>query len=138
MQLLGLAAASLPDFNPNQFGQISDNARFNRATKGLYEMGSTFKVLNTAIALETGATNINQKFEVTKPLRISRFIITDYKPRARPLNVPEIMVYSSNIGSARIAEKIGGKSLLSSEAMWHAMFPKEIPCGAGPGFYSEP
>ena len=102
-----LAAASLPDFNPNQFGRVSDDARFNRATKGLYEMGSTFKVLNTAIALETGAANINQRFEVAKPLRISRFTITDYKPRVRPLNVPEIMVYSSNIGSARIAEAIG-------------------------------
>ena len=44
--------ASLPDFNPNQFGRTSADARFNRATKGLYEMGSTFKVLNTAIALK--------------------------------------------------------------------------------------
>ena len=105
-----LAAASLPDFNPNQFGRVSDDARFNRATKGLYEMGSTFKVLNTAIALETGAANINQRFEVAKPMRISRFTITDYKPRIRPLNVPEIMVYSSNIGSARIAEAIGAET----------------------------
>mgnify|MGYP001452837172 CR=1 FL=1 len=105
-----LAAASLPDFNPNQFGRVSDDARFNRATKGLYEMGSTFKVLNTAIALETGAANINQRFEVAKPLRISRFTITDFKPRFRPLNVPEIMVYSSNIGSARIAEAIGAET----------------------------
>jgi cell division protein FtsI (penicillin-binding protein 3) len=105
-----LAAASLPDFNPNQFGKVNDDARFNRATKGLYEMGSTFKVLNTAIALETGAANINQRFEVAKPLRISRFTITDYKPRLRPLNVPEIMVYSSNIGSARIAEAIGAET----------------------------
>jgi cell division protein FtsI (penicillin-binding protein 3) len=105
-----LAAASLPDFNPNQFGRVSDDVRFNRATKGLYEMGSTFKVLNTAIALETGAASINQRFEVAKPLRISRFAITDYKPRFRPLNVPEIMVYSSNIGSARIAEAIGAET----------------------------
>jgi cell division protein FtsI (penicillin-binding protein 3) len=50
-----LAVASLPDFNPNQFALASDDMRFNRATKGLYEMGSTFKVLNTAIALESGA-----------------------------------------------------------------------------------
>jgi len=105
-----LAAASLPDFNPNQFSRVSDDAKFNRATKGLYEMGSTFKVLNTAIALETGAANINQRFEVAKPLRISRFTITDYKPRFRPLNVPEIMIYSSNIGSARIAEEIGAET----------------------------
>ena len=105
-----LAAASLPRFNPNQFALASADARFNRATKGLYEMGSTFKVLNTAIALETGAADINQRFDVGKPMRISRFTITDYKPRNRPLNVPEIMVYSSNIGSARIAEEIGAET----------------------------
>ena len=102
-----LSLASFPDFNPNEFGLASDDARFNRATKGLYEMGSTFKVLNTAIALETGAATVGQQFEVAKPLRIARFTITDYHPYKRPLNVPEILVYSSNIGSALMAEKIG-------------------------------
>ena len=105
-----LAVASLPDFNPNQFSIVNDNARFNRATKGLYEMGSTFKVLNTAIALETGAATTNQRFEVSKPLRVSRFTITDYHPHNKPLNVPEILVYSSNIGSALMAEAVGAKT----------------------------
>ena len=53
-----LAMVSLPDFNPNHLGRIEADARFNRATKGLYEMGSTLKVLNTAIALETGAVQM--------------------------------------------------------------------------------
>ncbi len=105
-----LAMASMPDFNPNKFSLADDNARFNRATKGLYEMGSTFKVLNTAIALETGAATKDQRFEVSKPLRVSRFTITDYHPHKRPLNVPEILVYSSNIGSALIAEAIGAET----------------------------
>jgi cell division protein FtsI (penicillin-binding protein 3) len=104
-EILGMA--SLPDFNPNSFGLASEDARFNRATKGVYEMGSTFKVLNTAIALESGATTLRQTFEVSKPLRISRFTITDYHPYKRPLNVPEILVYSSNIGSALMAEAVG-------------------------------
>ena len=105
-----LAAVSLPDFNPNQFAKASDDARFNRATKGLYEMGSTFKVLNTAIALESGAVTTNQRFEVSKPLRVSRFTINDYHPHKEPLNVPEILVYSSNIGSALMAEAIGAET----------------------------
>ncbi|XDZ67939.1 peptidoglycan D,D-transpeptidase FtsI family protein [Alphaproteobacteria bacterium LSUCC0226] len=105
-----LAVTSLPDFNPNKFSLASDDARFNRATKGLYEMGSTFKVLNTAIALESGAATTNQRFEVSKPMRISRFTITDYHPHNEPLNVPEILVYSSNIGSARMAEAIGAQT----------------------------
>jgi cell division protein FtsI (penicillin-binding protein 3) len=105
-----LAVASLPDFNPNQFSIVNDNERFNRATKGLYEMGSTFKVLNTAIALESGAATTNQRFEVSKPLRVSRFTITDYHTHNKPLNVPEILVYSSNIGSALMAEAVGAKT----------------------------
>ena len=105
-----LAVASLPDFNPNQFALANDDMRFNRATKGLYEMGSTFKVLNTAIALESGAATTNQRFEVSKPMRVSRFTITDYHPHNKPLNVPEILIYSSNIGSARMAEAIGAET----------------------------
>ena len=67
-------------------------------------------MLNTAIALETGAVQIQQRFEVSKPLHISRFKISDFHPHTRPLNVPEILVYSSNIGSALIAEAIGAKT----------------------------
>ena len=102
-----LAMVSLPDFNPNHLGKISADARFNRATKGLYEMGSTFKVLNTAIALETGAVRMGQTYDVAKPLRVARFTINDFHVYKRPLNISEILVYSSNIGSAKMAEAIG-------------------------------
>jgi len=105
-----LAMVSLPDFNPNHLGVISEDARFNRATKGLYEMGSTFKVLNTAIALETGTASLGQRYNVAKPLRVSRFTINDFHVYKRPLNISEILVYSSNIGSAKMAEEIGPKT----------------------------
>ncbi len=102
-----LAMVSLPDFNPNHLGKINADARFNRATKGLYEMGSTFKVLNTAIALETGAVHLGQTYDVAKPLRVARFTINDFHIFERPLNISEILVYSSNIGSAKMAEAVG-------------------------------
>ena len=102
-----LALTSLPDFNPNHFASAVDDARFNRATKGVFEMGSIFKVLNTAIALETGASGIEQRYEVSKPIYVARHRIADYHPYDRPLSLSEILVYSSNIGSARIAEVIG-------------------------------
>ena len=54
-------------------------------------MGSTFKVLNTAIALESGTVKTDQRFEVSKPLRVSRFTITDYHPHKKALNVPEFL-----------------------------------------------
>ncbi len=102
-----LAIVSLPDFNPNHLGKISADARFNRATKGLYEMGSTFKVLNTAIALETGSVQMGERYDVAKPLHVASFTINDFHVFKRPLNISEILVYSSNIGSAKMAEAIG-------------------------------
>ena len=79
--------------------------RFNRATLGVYEMGSTFKIFNTAMALESGVVKVSDKFDATKPLHIARFTINDDHPKKRWLTVPEIFVYSSNIGSAQMAHE---------------------------------
>jgi len=105
-----VAMVSLPDFNPNHFARIVDDARFNRATLGLYEMGSTFKVLNTAIALEAGTTTLETRYEVSKPLRVARHTIRDFHMHDWKLSVPEILVLSSNIGSARMAAEIGAET----------------------------
>jgi len=102
-----LALASLPDFDPNHLMAAEEKARFNQAAKGVFEMGSIFKVLNTAIALESGAARLDSQFEVARPMRVSRFAIRDYHPLKGPLSVPEILVHSSNIGSARMADLIG-------------------------------
>ena len=105
-----VAMVSLPDYNPNHFARIDDDARFNRATLGLYEMGSTFKVLNTAIALEAKTTTLDRRYEVSKPLRLGRFAIRDFHMHDWDLSVPEILVLSSNIGSARMAAEIGAEA----------------------------
>ena len=104
-----LALVSLPDFNPNQFAMIDAETRFNRATLGLYEMGSTFKVLNTAMALEAGTTSIERRYDVARPLRVGGHRINDYHVYNWPLSVPEILVLSSNIGSAKMAAEIGAE-----------------------------
>lgn len=104
-----LAMVSLPDFDPNIAGSADDESAFNRATKGVYEMGSTFKLLNAAIALDTGAVDINAGYDASKPIRISRFTISDYHPENRWLTVPEIIIHSSNIGSAKMAVDIGSE-----------------------------
>jgi cell division protein FtsI (penicillin-binding protein 3) len=101
-----LAVVSLPDFDPNTAGAAPDEARFNRCTLGVYEMGSTFKIFNTAMALDAGVVTLDDGFE-TRPIRIGGFTINDYKPKNRRLSVPEIFMYSSNIGSARMAEQAG-------------------------------
>jgi cell division protein FtsI (penicillin-binding protein 3) len=99
-----LAMASLPDFNPNDPGAaVTDEKYMNRAVQGVYEMGSTFKTFTMAMALEHGVASLEDAYDATKPIHISRFTIRDDHPKARWLNLPEIYMYSSNIGSARIA-----------------------------------
>ena len=129
-----LALASLPDFNPNHFGGTDDDTRFNRATLGLYEMGSTFKVLNTAMALQAGTTTLNRRYEVAKPLRIGGHRINDFHVYDWPLTVPEILVLSSNIGSAQMAAEIGAETqqaYLRRLGMFEQL-PLEIPEVATP------
>jgi cell division protein FtsI (penicillin-binding protein 3) len=102
-----LAMVSLPDFDPNEPGSAPDDARFNRVTLGVYEMGSTFKIFNTAMALETGTTTLAGGYDATHSIQVARFTITDYHAQRRWLSVPEIFMYSSNIGSVRMALDAG-------------------------------
>lgn len=102
-----VAMVSLPDFDPNLAGDMSDDQRFNRATLGVYEMGSTFKIFNTAMALDAGTVTLNDGYDATKPIRVSRFTINDFHGEHRWLSVPEIFKYSSNIGSVKMAMDVG-------------------------------
>ena len=101
------ALASLPDYNANNYKNITDDKLFNRATKGIYELGSTLKLITAAVALESGLFKENEVFDVSKPLKISSRTIKDFHPLNYAINIPEIIVHSSNIGSAKIAEKLG-------------------------------
>ena len=102
-----ISLVSLPDFDPNHPAQADGDSRFNRATLGVYELGSTFKIFNTALALETGISTMQSGYDATKPIKIARFSIRDYHAKKRVLSVPEIFIYSSNIGSALMAQEVG-------------------------------
>lgn len=104
-----VAISSLPEFDPNQPGNANDNARFNRATLGVYEMGSTFKTFTAAAALHYGSVALRGGYDATHPLQEGRFTISDAHPEGRWLSVPEIIAYSSNIGAARMALDLGSK-----------------------------
>jgi len=102
-----LAMVSLPDFDPNIAGSAEGDSAFNRATKGVYEMGSTFKLLTVATALDAGVVDITGGYDASEPIRIARFVINDFHPEKRWLSVPEIIIHSSNIASAKMAQDIG-------------------------------
>ncbi|WP_337996131.1 penicillin-binding protein 2 [Oleispirillum naphthae] len=105
-----VALTSLPDFDPNRPETMTPDAMFNRATLGVYEIGSVFKIFNTAIALESGKIHVSDRFDATAPVQIARYTIHDLHPQKRWLSVPEILVHSSNIGSARMALDFGAET----------------------------
>lgn len=104
-----IAVSSLPEFDPNKPGAASDDARFNRATLGAYEMGSTFKTFTFAAALENGTTTMKGGYDASHPIHQGNFTISDAHPEGRWLTVPEIFGHSSNIGTAKMALDLGGK-----------------------------
>ncbi len=102
-----VALASLPSFDPNDMSKATEDGLFNRATLGTYEMGSVFKIFNTAMALDDHVTTLAGSYDATHPIHIGRFTIHDDHAKARWLTVPEIFMYSSNIGSAKMAVDAG-------------------------------
>lgn len=102
-----IAMSSLPSFDPNQPGAIAQDLRFNRTTLGVYEMGSTFKIFTTAMALDAGTVSLRGGYDATNPIRIARFTIRDFHAKKRWLSVPEIFMYSSNIGTVKMALDVG-------------------------------
>ncbi len=102
-----VAMASVPDFDPNNPVTAQDKDHLNRMSAGLFEMGSTFKSFTTAMALDSGKVNLNSRFDATRPITIGRQTIRDFHGKHRVLTVPEVFIYSSNIGSAREADVVG-------------------------------
>ncbi len=102
-----VAMVSLPSYDPEKPAAASADARFNRASLGIYEMGSVFKIFTTAMALDEGVVTLNDGYDVRKPIRISRFTIRDYHPKNRWLSIPEIFMYSSNIGTVHMVMDAG-------------------------------
>lgn len=102
-----LAMVSLPDYDPKAMGTASKDERFNRATLGLYEMGSTFKLFTAAMSLENGSAQLNSRYDASTPIKIGRFTISDYHGLNRMVSVPEVLIHSSNIGAAKMALEAG-------------------------------
>jgi cell division protein FtsI (penicillin-binding protein 3) len=107
-----LALASLPEFNPNQIDAKGASMMFNRMTNQVYELGSTFKPLTIAAAIDAGVvTDLSRRYPSGAPLRIGGFQIRDSHDLGASLNVPEALIHSSNIVTAQIADQLGARAL---------------------------
>src|SRR5271170_4238573 len=102
-----IALESLPDFDPNDPGDMKDPMLINRVNVGVYEMGSTFKALSIAMALDSGKATLTSRVDARDNLRYGRFTIHDFHATHRVLTVPEVFTHSSNIGAARLALMVG-------------------------------
>ena len=102
-----LAMGSVPDFDPNNPFNALEKDRLNRMSAGVYEMGSTIKTFTTAMALDSGKVDLNSTFDATRPITIGRQTIHDFHGKRRVLTLPEVFLFSSNIGSAKEADVVG-------------------------------
>ncbi|QJU60544.1 penicillin-binding protein 2 [Sphingomonas sp. AP4-R1] len=103
-----MALASLPDINPNSHAHYSNVDMANKVTQSAFELGSTFKMLTFANAIEHGVLNdMSQTWDVTHVIQIGGHQIHDDEPMHRAITTPEVMTFSSNIGTAKIAELVG-------------------------------
>jgi cell division protein FtsI (penicillin-binding protein 3) len=121
-----LAMVSLPDFDPNDrpnpltTGDAGDSPLFNRAMQGVYELGSTFKIFAAAQAMDLGLVNPETMVDADAPMRWGKHLIKEFKNHnyGPLLSVTDVIVESSNVGTAHIALQIGG---LRQQAFFKAM-----------------
>jgi len=111
-----LAMASVPDYDPNQpsrtlpDGSIDkdyEKGWFNRISNATFEMGSTFKSFTLAMGLDAEKITLNSVVDASRPIRMGGFTIKDFKGKNRPLSILEVFQYSSNIGTAAVADMVG-------------------------------
>lgn len=124
-----LALASLPAFDPNKVEPddkwVPDHLTrqgetanvFNRVTNQVYELGSTFKPITVAAALDAGTiTDLGKRYTAGSSIQVGRFAIRDSHSLGASLNVPQSLIHSSNIVTARIADELGGDRLKATMA----------------------
>lgn len=103
-----LAIASLPAFNPNAPGGLPGMPEnMNRITLGVYELGSTFKPITVAMGMDAGTIASLGETYSTGAIRVGNHSIRDLHPKGRPITVPEAIIFSSNVATARMAEALG-------------------------------
>ena len=106
-----LALASLPEFDPNKIDKRGQDLMFNRVTNQVFELGSTFKPLTVAAAIDAGVIrDFGRRWDAT-PVKVGRFTIRDSHPLGNTLNVPQTLIHSSNTVSARIADALGPEKM---------------------------
>lgn len=102
-----VASASLPRVDPLKPQQAQEPSRIDRVAAGSYELGSVFKTITLAMALDNGLATTATVLDVRQPLTAGRYTISDFHPSDRPLTVEEVFTHSSNVGAGMLALQAG-------------------------------
>lgn len=130
------ALASLPDFNPNTPGETPAAHWRNRAMADRYELGSAFKPITIATALDRGVIGLGDKFNVSRPIEVGGWKIADYSRKKPVMSVSEVIQYSSNIGTVQIAQRLGARAFEEQLAALNLTTPlkTELPERQSPSY----
>jgi cell division protein FtsI (penicillin-binding protein 3) len=104
-----LAAVSLPEVDPMRAADWLGSDHADRLLGGTFELGSIFKTLTVAMALETGTADLDKIYDVRQPLVAPPYTITDLHPQGRPLSVRDVFLHSSNVGAGMMALEVGAE-----------------------------
>lgn len=102
-----IAMASLPDFDPHYPDKADNGSTFNSATLGIYEMGSIFKIFTLAMALDAGTITLQDGYDTSKEYKVGKYKMKDFYGKNRWLSIPEVFMYSSNIGTVKMTLELG-------------------------------
>ncbi|WP_454598734.1 peptidoglycan D,D-transpeptidase FtsI family protein [Qipengyuania sp. SM2507] len=129
-----MALASLPEFDPNKIDAIGQDRMFNRVTNQVYELGSTFKPLTVAAAIDAGVVRDFAARWDASPVKMGRYTIKDSHFLGSTLNVPETLIHSSNTVTARIADELGPERMRQAmiDLGMNARPPIELPAKGFP------
>ena len=104
-----VVAVSLPEADPSTPVELLDPDRFDRLTAGVFELGSLYKILTLALALEWGIADLDRILDVRQPLDAGGYVIKDPYPQGRPLRAREVFLYSSTVGAGMLALEAGAE-----------------------------
>ena len=126
-----IAAASVPDFDPQKPQQLFDKNRFDRISNGVFELGSVFKILTMAMVLDRNIATLNSPIDVSKPLQIGPHKISDHHQMRGSLSLQDVFLHSSNIGTAKFAAMAGLENHRDFLQRLNLLAPLQTELGAG-------
>ncbi len=131
-----IAIGAVPSFNPNTYGQVTDYSVFNNPiVEDVYEMGSVFKALTTAIGLDSGRVSLRDTYTDTGQVTVDEEVISNYDGRGRGPNtgIQTVLSQSLNTGAVFMLQKIGIGTYqdymgeFRFDSITQVDLPKEIP-----------